>query len=255
MLCRTVFIYLQNAEDCDDDRFRLNEYTYQGSSLLRLGEQLRNYNQFVAENVVKEAPAGVPVLDFGAGFGVLTRAVAARIGKPDCVEPDANQRAALTADGFRCFNDIGAVPDASYGYVYSSNVLEHIQDDVGALRELRRVLRPGGRLMLYVPAFPGLYTAMDEAVGHYRRYDIASITARLAQAGFRVERTRYADFFGYGLTLLYKHLSNRVSGISERRLRLYDSLFFPITRAIERAVAPPFGKNVIAVGTRVEEPD
>jgi ubiquinone/menaquinone biosynthesis C-methylase UbiE len=230
----------------------VSEYSYQGSNLLRMGEQLRNYNAFVAENVAKEAPPGASVLDFGAGFGVLTRAVAPLIGKPDCVEPDATQRAALSGDGFRCFNDIAAVRDESYGYVYSSNVLEHIQDDLAALRELRRVLLPGGRLMLYVPAFQQLYTAMDEAVGHYRRYDTATISDRLKRAGFRVDRTRYADFFGYGVTLLYKRVSNRVSGISERRLRLYDSLLFPITRTIERIIAPPFGKNVIAVATRIE---
>jgi SAM-dependent methyltransferase len=231
----------------------LSEYTYQGSDLLRRGEQLRNYNSFVAEVVAKEAPAGARVLDFGAGFGVLSRAVAELIGKPDCVEPDATQRSALVNDGFVCFNDIAAVRDRSYGYVYSSNVLEHIEDDIAALREIRRVLVPGGRLMLYVPAFQGLYTAMDEAVGHYRRYDIATLCDRLKRAGFRVDRTRYADFFGYGLTVLYKHLSNRVSGISERRLRLYDSVLFPVTRAIERVVAPPFGKNVIAVATSQED--
>jgi SAM-dependent methyltransferase len=230
----------------------LSEYVYQGSGLLQLlGEQLRNYNAFVAENVAKEAPPGATVLDFGAGFGVLTRAVAALIGKPDCIEPDASQRAALTESGFRCFNDIADVPDQSYGYVYSSNVLEHIADDVAALRELRRVLLPGGRLMLYIPAFQHLYTAMDEAVGHYRRYDIAMVSERLKLAGFRVDRTRYADFFGYGITLLYKLISNRLSGISERRLRLYDSLIFPVTCVIERVVAPPFGKNLIAVATRI----
>ncbi len=228
----------------------MSEYVYEGSELLFLGEQLSNYNASIAKLVASEAPAGAAVLDFGAGFGTLTRAVEQLIGKPDCVEPDARQREALSRAGFRCFEGIETVSDASYGYVYSSNVLEHIEDDVAALRSLHRVLRPGGRLVLYLPAFQSLYSAVDAAIGHYRRYDAAMISERLRQAGFRVERTRYADVLGFGVALLFKLISNRVGGVNARRMRLYDSLIFPVSRTIEGIMRPPFGKNVIAVATR-----
>jgi len=227
----------------------MSEYSYEGSALLRLGEQLKNYNAAIADVIAKECPANARVLDFGAGFGTLTREVAKRITQPDCVEPDSRQREALITEGFRCYETIIRVPDASYDYVYSSNVLEHIQHDVAALCELRRVLRPTGRLTLYLPAFQSLFTSMDTAIGHYRRYDANMISARLREAGFVVQRVRYADVLGFAVSLLFKYSFNRVDRINERTMMIYDSLVFPVSQAIERLVTPPFGKNVIAVAT------
>ncbi len=228
----------------------MSEYTYEGSDLLRLGEQLPNYNASIARVVARVVPPGSAVLDFGAGFGTLTREVARLVGKPDCVEPDAVQRDALVRQGFRCFDDISAVSDGSYDYVYSSNVLEHIDDDVDALRSLRRVLRPDGKIVLYLPAFQRLYTVIDAAIGHRRRYDARMIADRLRAAGFRVDATRYADLLGFGVSLVFKAFANRVGTVNERTVKLYDTAVFPVSRAIESVVKPPFGKNVVAVATR-----
>lgn len=233
----------------------MSDYVYEGTALLLLGEHLRNYNAAIADMVASAASRGDRAIDFGAGVGTLTREVAVRIGKPDCVEPDARQRDALASVGFRCFSDIADVPAGAYDFVYSSNVLEHIDDDVGTLHELYRVLRPGGRLLLYVPAFQSLYTAMDAAVGHRRRYDSAMLAERLRRARFRVDRMRYVDMLGYLASIVFKLTSNRLGDVNERTLRLYDSYVFPVTRAIERFISPPFGKNVVAIATREDRAD
>ena len=71
------------------------------------------------------------------------------------------------------------------------DVIEHVDDDVAALRELRRVLCPGGRLLVAVPAFMFLWGKQDEVSHHRRRYTAGSLRAALAGAGFAVDRTSY----------------------------------------------------------------
>jgi SAM-dependent methyltransferase len=228
----------------------VSEYRYEGSELLKLGEHLRNYNASIADLVARAAPPNARTLDFGAGFGTLTKDVAERIGKPDCVEPDPRQREQLEALGFRCYADVADVPQGQYDYVYSSNVLEHIEDDTAVLGMLFRVLKPGGRIVLYLPAFMSLYSDVDRAIGHYRRYDASLIKTRLRAAGFVVQRVYYADMLGFLVNLLFKYGSNRVGSVNARSMTIYDSVVFPVTRAIERLIRPPFGKNVVAVASR-----
>ncbi len=69
-----------------------------------------------------------------------------------------------------------------------TDVLEHIQDDEGVIRECARVLRPGGILVLTVPAFPWLYSEHDRALGHFRRYAPRQLVELLRRNGFEVER-------------------------------------------------------------------
>ncbi|MCS7312864.1 MAG: class I SAM-dependent methyltransferase, partial [Acidobacteria bacterium] len=68
------------------------------------------------------------------------------------------------------------------------NVLEHIEDDMGALRAIHASLVPGGRLLLFVPAHPWLYGTVDRAIGHFRRYTKSDLLAKLKTAGFHVDR-------------------------------------------------------------------
>ena len=229
------------------------EYLYEGSDLLRLGERLTNYNAAIVDLIVAQLRPNSRVLDFGAGFGTLTRLVAEKGVKPDCVEPDARQRSCLELEGFRCFESIAAVADESYDFVYSSNVLEHIEDDVAALREIRRVLVAGGTLVLYLPAFQSLYTALDAAIGHFRRYDAPMIKSRIAAAGLLVGRCYYADMIGFLASWVFKRISNDVATVNEKTITIYDTYVFPLTRALERRVRFPFGKNVVAVAYRPAE--
>lgn len=226
------------------------QYRYEGSELLRLGEELKNYNAAIADIIVRASPPSAKMLDFGAGFGTLTEAVAARLGKPECVEPDPRQREVLEGAGFTCYATIEAIPQESYDLVYSSNVLEHIEDDLEALRRLLRVLRPNGKIVLYLPAFQSLYSAVDAAIGHYRRYDARMIAELLRDAGFVPERVYYVDVLGFIMGWIFKRIANNVGSVNSNTMRIYDRLIFPITRMIERFVRPPFGKNVVAIASR-----
>jgi SAM-dependent methyltransferase len=78
--------------------------------------------------------------------------------------------------------------DASFDLVTCLDVIEHTDDDRAALRELRRVTKPGGRLVVTVPAHPRLWSRHDEVNGHRRRYTRRSLMAAAADSGWRIER-------------------------------------------------------------------
>jgi SAM-dependent methyltransferase len=83
------------------------------------------------------------------------------------------------------------LPDASFDFVIASDVLEHLADDIGALREWRRILKPGGSLLVFVPAFMFLWTAHDVANRHHRRYRAPELNDRMRAAGFIIQRSCY----------------------------------------------------------------
>ena len=115
-------------------------YEYEGAKILQLGNVLPNYNRSIAVMACRYGAGARDVLDFGAGIGTLSQTVRELGLAPLCLEPDARQRAELDRLGFQTVASLAGVPDGSLDYIYSSNVLEHIEDDVAALIELRRKL-------------------------------------------------------------------------------------------------------------------
>jgi SAM-dependent methyltransferase len=90
----------------------------------------------------------------------------------------------------------GMVPYESetFGIILLLDVLEHIEDDVGALAALRERLAADGRVLVTVPAFPALWSSHDETHHHYRRYTRRSLAEVAEAAGFEVERLMYFNF-------------------------------------------------------------
>lgn len=90
----------------------------------------------------------------------------------------------------------GGLPDlplrsGAFDLALSMDVFEHLEDDQAAMRAVRRVLRPGGRLIATVPALRWLWSAHDEALHHFRRYHRDELAQRLEAAGFAIERLSY----------------------------------------------------------------
>jgi len=129
-------------------------------------------------------------------------------------------------------------------------VLEHIDDDVAALRAVRAKLKPGGRLLVYVPAFAALYTSMDAKVGHVRRYTRATLSRSVTAAGFVIHDVRYADSLGFLATLVFKLFDNGRGDVNRPLLKLYDRIVFPVSRGIDALTHRWFGKNVVLVASR-----
>ncbi len=85
--------------------------------------------------------------------------------------------------------------DDRFDFVTVLDVLEHLDDDTGALRELRRVLKPGGRVFIFAPAHKWLWSLQDEVSHHKRRYVARTLRQRVVDAGLEVERQTYVSTF------------------------------------------------------------
>jgi len=140
-------------------------------------------------NLLRRATAGSArsrILDFGSGTGGNTDAYA-RVGRVVGVEPNAGAIDLAKARGtaLYCRASGTELPFAasSFDVVMASDVLEHIGDDVGAVREIGRVLKPGGALVFSVPAHPWLFTAHDKALWHHRRYTRPTLRQLLTEGG------------------------------------------------------------------------
>jgi len=102
--------------------------------------------------------------------------------------------------------------DNTFDLVTAFDVVEHMDDDLAGLREMRRVLRPGGRVLLFVPTFMFLWGLQDDVSHHRRRYRLSQLRRVLEQAGFEVERMTYANITFFLPILLVRKLM-RLTGI------------------------------------------
>ena len=228
----------------------MSDARYGGTDNLETMTEAVNYNRALVALIVQHARRGDRILDFGAGIGTFARAVADAGYAVECVERDAEQRRILTAHGLRAHGDIAEIPDAGIDFAYSLNVLEHIDDDVAAIRALARTLCPGGRLLIYVPAFPLLYTSMDRKVGHVRRYRQRDLRTKVAAAGLTVTKAQYVDSLGFLATLVYRAFGSASGDIDRNALRTYDRLVFPVSAWLDRALNQVLGKNVLLIAVK-----
>jgi SAM-dependent methyltransferase len=143
----------------------------------------------------------------------------------------------------------------------SLDVLEHLDDDRGALEEFARVLVPGSPLLLTVPAYQWAWSEHDVALGHRRRYTARTLQERCAVAGLTVERCFYFHSWLVPLALLVRKTPLRLlSGGSPEQTSyahpLVNAALYGLTRAerlLSRLVRPPFGLSIMLLA-RVPRP-
>lgn len=196
-----------------------------------------------------------PILEVGAGQGTYTEHLL-HVGEVHCVEPSDRGAGELkrryghdprvqVTHGLLA--DVDAEP--SFGSAILINVLEHIDDDAAALRQLRDRLVPGGRVILWVPAFPLLYSPFDRAIGHHRRYRRVPLLQLVSAAGFTVERAHHANLIGWFTWLAVARGLGRVPA-SPTMVGVWDRFALPVIRAVESRVTPPFGQSLFVVGRK-----
>ena len=132
--------------------------------------------------------------------------------------------------------------------VVALNVVEHIEDDRKAIGNCIRLLKPGGHLIILVPAFQTLYNSFDEELGHYKRYTARSLRTLQEQAGLTVIHEQYfnaAGIIGWFIdgSLLRKRL------IPRKQLLLFDKLL-PVIKLVDTITFHAIGLSTIAVGQK-----
>jgi SAM-dependent methyltransferase len=127
------------------------------------------------------------------------------------------------------------------------NVLEHIEDDLFALEQMRDSLAPGGSLALLVPAHRFLYGAFDRAVGHFRRYEKRELADKLKRTGFAVREMKFFSLIATVPWLINGRLLKR-DYIPTGQANLANRLV-PLLK-LERLIGPPFGLSLIAIAQK-----
>jgi SAM-dependent methyltransferase len=224
---------------------------YTGADNLEVMREAVNYNAWLLRLIRRHAPPQGRVLDFGAGSGTFALPLHRAGLTMTCVEPDAALGSMLRSQGLAAAASLDALEPNQFDFAYTLNVLEHIDDDRGALSGLYTRLKPGGRLLVYVPAFQVLYGPMDRKVGHLRRYRRRDLARRIREAGFNIEKSRYADSLGFFAALAFRMLKGDSTGeLNPAHIRLYDRCAFPLSLGLDMACWPFFGKNVLVVASR-----
>jgi SAM-dependent methyltransferase len=195
------------------------------------------------------------ILEVGGGIGNFSRWLARRARKLTVVEPDpglARELAALELPGCEIVErPIEALDGESgrFDSVVMINVLEHIEDDVRALRIAHSLLRPGGSICVLVPAHRALFGSLDARYGHLRRYTRSAVCERMSASGFSVRRCTYFNPMGAVGWFLISRVARRPR-LSRAAVVVAEGLAVPIGRALGRIGPPPFGQSVLAVGVR-----
>lgn len=135
--------------------------------------------------------------------------------------------------------------DANHSAVVAYNVLEHISDDVAALRGFARLLEPKGRIVVLVPAFPLAMSCFDREIGHFRRYRRQSLLHAVRAAGLRPLRIHYVNAPGLLAWIVGMRLL-RLRPQAGPALTVWDHIV-PVFAAVERRMSPPFGQSLFCV--------
>lgn len=212
-----------------------------------------------------------PLLDVGGGNGAVSKALDEQGIATVLLEPGPEGAQNARRRGVRnvicaTLEDAG-FEDGAFGAAGAFDVVEHVADDAGLLREIHRVLRPGGTLCVTVPAYGWLWSAEDELAGHHRRYSRGRLEALLAASAFKVD---YASYFFAPFTLpvfLLRSVPHRVrprrsveevsDGAARQHImspfprRVMTSVLAPEIRRIAAGRTIPFGTSILAVATKV----
>ena len=218
---------------------------------------LDNYNSWLIEKI--NPFVGRRVLEVGSGIGNMANFFLDRdLVVTSDIMPEyrealakrfADRKNVVVADfSLDSGNGKEALAAHRIDTVVCVNVLEHIEDDAGAVRHMVDLLVPGGRLVVLVPALPILYGSLDESLHHFRRYRKAELSGVFEAAGLSIEDLFYFNFFGiFGWFLNARVLRREI--LPPGQLRLFDRLA-PFFRSIESGVRIPVGQSLIIAGRK-----
>ena len=197
--CR-VLEYSTNEEGWSDDLTKFHEDTAGSDHFIDRASR-RHALQQLLKYAGKKASV---VLEIGCSSGFLVRQISERLKDSvvigsDIVHKPLDQLASSCPDLplFRFDLVKCPFPDSSIDAVIMLNVLEHIENDRLAMRQVYRILKPGGIVVIEAPAGPHLYDFYDKSLMHFRRYTLMGLTALVEGLSFRVLKKSHLGFFLY----------------------------------------------------------
>lgn len=234
-------------------------YDAVGHSTLEKLAEANNFNTWMSRHVA--AHCSGRILEIGSGIGNISRWFienGADITLSDC---DARYRDILRNNPLtkKCaVLDIDLVNPAfeseyaaclsSFDSVFALNVIEHIEDDGLALQNLIRLLKPGGTLIILVPAYQSLFCRLDKNLGHYRRYNRKSLRHLLSKVPLVIKQMRAFNLAGI-LGWWFAGKVMKKETLPAGSLKLYNALV-PVFQVMDGATFTTVGLSIIAVAEK-----
>lgn len=218
---------------------------YSGTDVLEAMAEAEKYNGFLIELINSRLNEDYNVVDFGAGLGTFAIEVERKCANLVCVEPDLKQVSIIASKNLKVVADPASIESRSIDFLYSLNVFEHIKDDKAAMHEVARLLKPNACALIYVPANQILFSALDEKVGHHRRYSKKSLISLFTSENLEIKNIEYVDSVGFFAALMYKTFGNSNGDLSVKSVKIYDRFVFPLSRWIDKFTNSFLGKNLL----------
>jgi len=250
---------------CDSSRFKVQGSKSEESSEFRVqgsrSEDDSNLTETDSEpKTLNSEPARIlRILDIGCGTGANLEMLA-EFGDAEGVDVSDEALEFCKSKGLIVHKGLAEelpFENGEFDLVTALDVVEHLDDDIAGLKEMYRVVRDGGRALVFVPAFMWLWGVQDDISNHRIRYTRIQIVARLEEAGFKVERSTYANITFFAPILLGR-LIMKLTGLkpeSENNINVsalngvFGSLFSAERFWLKRANFP-FGVSIVVTASK-----
>ncbi len=216
-----------------------------------------NYRGWIYSNI--SDALGERVIELGAGIGNFTqlltdREIVVAVDNSELAVEQMKKKFSGLQNVIPVMADIGSpalVELRRYeaDTIVCINVLEHIRDDNAALSSMVEILKPGGKLVLLVPAYQFLFGTIDVVVGHYRRYGKKELVGKLVEAGFEIKGLHFMNVIGVFAWFLNNRILKRQEE-SPAQMATFDRFVAPWAKKLEDLVKPPFGLSLIAIAEK-----
>lgn len=223
-----------------------------GEQTLESMNQADWYNQWTLSKFKKYIRD--QILEVGCGIGNFTKELT-KYGKVWAVDINKNyldqlKKISGVEVGF------GDIEKGEYFFINKQfdtiiclNVLEHIEEDSQAIRNMYEVLNKDGNLILLVPSHPFLYGEIDKSIGHFRRYSKGEIIEKLQRNGFVILKFRSLNLLGaLGWFISGRVFKNKI--VDQSKIKLFN-LFAPIFLRMEDLINPPFGTSFLVIAKKI----
>ncbi len=240
-------------------KFEFKPVDMEGMEILSVIEKADNFNEWMYQTI-KPFVKG-RILEIGSGIGNISQFFLR--DKYDITLSDIRDsycdklRQKFGDKGMHVFNMdlVHADFDAKYknllgsfDTVFALNVVEHIENDLLALRNINKLLAADGVVIILVPAYPFLYNGIDKGLEHYRRYTQRMTNATLTQAKFKIIHEQYFNAMGIAAWFISGKLQKNET-IPKNQMGLYNKLV-PVFKIIDKLVMNKIGLSNIAVGKK-----
>ena len=243
-------------------KFEYKELDKEGLETLQTISGAQRFNEWMYQTILPYVASG-PILEVGSGIGNISSFFLEE-KRPICLSDIRENYCGYLEETFSeeeslidilqldlVHPDFETVYASWLGYfhtVFALNVVEHIEDDRLALANIQKLLAPGGRTIILVPAYQTLYNTFDKNLYHYRRYTKSTLTAIFDQNKIPVIKKFYFNFIGIAGWVLSGSILKKET-IPSGQMKLYDRLV-PAFKLIDRLLWNQIGLSVIVVGEK-----